>query len=110
MVSVTDECNMSMEYWWNNSDRIPNAWIKKTCPSATLSATKPQELALGRKPTSVFRGQINHLGAMAQPLKLLTAQKEIMHVSTGLLITFIKWYMCTYVQCSSQKKTCSLHQ
>jgi hypothetical protein len=28
----------------NNSDRTPNTWIKKTCPSATLSATKPQEL------------------------------------------------------------------
>jgi len=37
---------MSMEQWWNNSDRTPNTWIKETCPSAILSATtKPQELA-----------------------------------------------------------------
>jgi hypothetical protein len=58
---------MSVEHWWNNSNRTPNTWIKKTCPSATLSATKPQELAWDQTLASVFRGPINHLGAMAQP-------------------------------------------
>jgi hypothetical protein len=56
-----------MEHWWNDSDRKPNTWIKETCPSAILSATKPQELAWDRTSASVFRGQINHLGAMVQP-------------------------------------------
>jgi len=59
---------MNMEHWWKNSDRTPNTWIKKkTCPSATLSATKPQELAWDRTHTSVFRGLSNHFGDTAQP-------------------------------------------
>jgi hypothetical protein len=39
-----------MEHWWNNSDKTPNTWIKKTCPSATWAKIRhgvPQGSILG---------------------------------------------------------------
>jgi len=58
------ECMLRIEHWWNDTDKGKQKYSekKKTCPSVTLSTTKPTQMDL--RPNSCHRGEkpaINHL-------------------------------------------------
>lgn len=39
---VTDKCDISVEYWWNDNDGgYPKYEEKETCPNTTLSIANP---------------------------------------------------------------------
>jgi hypothetical protein len=54
LVSLSGKGNMKMrmsiEHWWNNTDRGNRATGRKTCPSTTLSTTNVTGTDLGSSP------------------------------------------------------------
>jgi hypothetical protein len=48
---VTDKCDISVEYWWNDNDGgYPKYEEKETCPNTTLSIANPTWTGLESNP------------------------------------------------------------
>jgi hypothetical protein len=97
-----------MEHWWNNSDKTPNTWVKKPVPVPLYELQNHKNWFGIEHLPLCLEAKLTTWGPWHSLKNCSLLKEEIMRVSTGLLITFIRWYMCTYVECFSQKKTCSL--